>query len=119
MTADPPGNFRRRTVLAFAVAAAGFAATRMQLSAESASAALHRLLGQSAGVLAFGRIFRARQADAAADLLARLDGVDGNAVRSRIAELRMEDFAAGRVEVVNGWVLARIEAEACALIAAA
>ncbi len=118
MTAGQPGKLRRRTVLAFAVATAGLVTTHMQVSAESAAAALHRLLGRNAGVRALGRLFRARQSNAAADLLARLDGLDGSAVRSRIAELRMEDFAAGRVEVVNGWVLARIEAEVCALISA-
>ena len=119
MTAHQPGNLRRRTVLTFAVAAVGFATARVQLSADSASAALHRLFGRNAGVREFGRIFHARRPDAATDLLARLGGLDGSAVRSRLAELRMEDFAAGRVEVIDGWVLARIEAEACAFVAVA
>lgn len=119
MTADQPGNLRRRTVLAFAVAAAGIATTGVQVSADSASAALHRLLGRNSGVRAFGRIFHARRADAATDLVARLDGLDAGAVRSRLAELRAEDFAAGRVEVINGWVLARTEAAACAFVAGA
>lgn len=116
MTADQSGNLRRRTVLALAVAAAGFATTRVQLSAESVSAALHRLLGRSSGVRAFGRVVHGRRADAATDLLALLDGLDGSVVRSRLAELRAEDFAAGRVEVIDGWVLARTEAEACAVV---
>jgi hypothetical protein len=116
---DQPINLQRRTFLAFAVAAAAFAAARVSVSAEPVSAALHRLFGGNAGLREFGRIFHARQADAAARLLARLDGVDGSAVCSRVDALRKEDFAAGRVVVINGWVLARTEAEACALIAVA
>lgn len=116
-TADQPANFPRRTVLAFAVAAVVVAAARVQVSAESVSAALHRLFGGNAGLREFGRIFHAREADAAARLLARLDGLDGSAVCSRVDALRKEDFAAGRVVVINGWVLARTEAEACAFIA--
>ena len=116
-TADEPTNLRRRTVLAFAVAAMAVAAARVQVSAESVSTALHRLFGGNAGLPEFGQIFYAREADAAARLLARLDGVDGSAVCSRVDALRKEDFAAGRVVVINGWVLARTEAEVCAFIA--
>ena len=116
-TADEPTNLRRRTVLAFAVAAVVVAAARAQVSAELVSTALHRLFGGNAGLREFGQIFYAREADAAARLLARLDGVDGSAVCSRVDALRREDFAAGRVVVINGWVLARTEAEACAFIA--
>ncbi len=119
MTAVQPANLRRRTLLAFTVAAAGFAAATVPLSAESVPAALRRLFGGNAGLREFGRIFHARQADAAARLLARLDGLEGSAVRSRVDALRKEDFAAGRVVVINGWVLARTEAEACAFIAVA
>lgn len=117
MTADHSAKLPRRTVVAFALAAAGCAAAAVQFSRELTSAALHRLLGGNATVQRFGRIFHARQADAAARLLARLDGLDGNIIHSRLVELRMEDFTAGRVVVIDGWVLARTEAEACAFIA--
>lgn len=116
MTPDRPARLRRRAVLASAVAGVGFAIAGSRRCAEPVSAALHRLFGDHAGLQEFGRIFHARQANAAAHLLACLDGVEGNAVRSRLDALRKEDFAAGRVVVINGWVLARTEAEACAFI---
>ncbi len=119
MNADQPANLRRRTVLVSAVAAAGFAAARAQVTAESTTAALHRLFGAHAGLQEFGRIFRARHAGAATRLLARLDGLEGSALRARIDALRKEDFAAGRVVVIKGWVLARTEAEACAFVSVA
>jgi hypothetical protein len=75
------------------------------------------LFGGNASVREFGQIFHARQADAPARLLARLDGVAGSAVGLRVDALRKEDFAAGRVVVIKGWVLARAEAEACAFVA--
>lgn len=117
MSPDRPARIRRRAVLASAVAAVGFAIAGSRRCVEPVSAALHRLFGGDAGLQEFGRIFHARRASAAADLLARLDGVAGNAVRARVDALRKEDFAAGRVVVINGWVLARTEAEACAFIA--
>ena len=114
---DGPAKLQRRTVLAFPVVAAAFAAARVQVAAESVSAALHRLFGGNADLRKLGRIFHAREADAGERLLARLDGLEGSAVRLRVNALRMEDFAAGRVVVINGWVLARTEAEACAVAA--
>lgn len=116
-TANQPATVRRRTVLALAVAASGFATAEAQILAESVSAALHRLFGRNASLREFGRIFHARESDAAARLLARLDGLAGSAVRLHLDALRQEDFAAGRVVVIKGWVLARAEAEACAFIA--
>lgn len=118
MTADWPATLRRRAILAFAAGGAGFAVVSAHRCQEPVSAALHRLFGGNADLQEFGRIFHTRRPDAAAHLLARLDGVEGNTVRSRVDALRKEDFAAGRVVVINGWVLARTEAEACAFIAA-
>jgi hypothetical protein len=116
MIASPRAGLRRRTILASAIAAAGLATARLQVSAESVSAALHRLFGGNAELRRFGRLFRARQADAPARLLAHLDGLDGSAVRASVDRLRNEDFAAGRVVVIDGWVLAHAEAEACAFV---
>lgn len=117
MIANQPANLRRRTVLAFAIAVPTLAAANVRVHAESVSATLLRLFGKSASLREVGRIFNARQADAAACLLARLDGLEGSAVRLHVDALRKDDFAAGRVVVINGWVLARAEAEICAFIA--
>lgn len=79
--------------------------------------ALHSLFASAVGIREFGWKFRARDADAAARLLARLDDSQGVGVRTQIDALRQEDFADGRVVVIDGWVLARAEAEACAFVA--
>jgi hypothetical protein len=39
------------------------------------------------------------------------------ALRHNIAKLRADDFVAGRIALVDGWILARTEARACALAA--
>ena len=41
---------------------------------------------------------------------------DAGALRERFAELRSRDFARARIVRVDGWVLARCEAEVCALL---
>lgn len=110
-------DLRRRSFLALAVAAPGLAAGTARTPGESVTAALHRWLGNSRSLREFGRLFRARQVDADAQLVARLGSLDAHALGPRIKALRQEDFAAGRVVVIDGWVLARTEAEACAFIA--
>jgi hypothetical protein len=52
------------------------------------------------------------------DRLAGL-GADPDAARAWLAAARRDDFAAGEVLVLDGWVLARAEAELLALVATA
>lgn len=113
-----PATLRRRAMLAFAIATPTCALAKAWGRVNPVAVALHRLLGRGASIREFGRMFLAREANAGARLLARLDGVPGAAVCSQIDTLRKEDFAAGHVVVIDGWVLARTEAEACAFVAA-
>ena len=46
-------------------------------------------------------------------------GGDGSDARAWLAAARRDDFAAGEVLVLDGWVLARAEAELLALVATA
>lgn len=107
----------RRGVIALAVSAPGLVLAKPQAPVEPVSALLRRLFGGDRDLRNFGQIFRARQPDAAARLMARLHGREVGTVRAGVAALRQADFAAGRVVVIDGWVLARAEAEACAVIA--
>jgi hypothetical protein len=50
-------------------------------------------------------------------LLPEDEGNSPDRIRARLAELRRSDFAAGRTIVLDGWILARSEVQACALLA--
>ena len=52
----------------------------------------------------------------AGDLLAGVREGDPGALRRRIQDLRMRDFAREDTVIIGGWVLARVEARVCALI---
>lgn len=111
-------KLRRRTMLAFAAVVPACAVAKASVRADPLAHALRRIFGRGASIREFGRKFRTHDANAATRLLARLDGVQEVAVRTQIDALRKEDFSAGRVVVIDGWVLARAEAEACAFVAA-
>lgn len=54
-------------------------------------------------------------ADAGIDCMASVS--EGPALRAAFARARRSDFEAGRVVLVDGWVLARCEVACCALLA--
>jgi len=51
-----------------------------------------------------------------ASLFDGLDVARTAALRARLAEGRRRDFASGRTVIVDGWILARTELRACALL---
>jgi hypothetical protein len=106
--------------LAFAAPLGGLLATAPS-GAGALGGRLLSLVGDEAVARALGRRYLASLPDATAlagamDRLRALAPKDGAALRSAVAAAAA-DLAAGEVVVVAGWVLARAEAEALALIA--
>jgi hypothetical protein len=104
--------------LAFAAPLGGLLATAPS-GAGALGGRLLSLVGDEAVARALGRRYLASLPDATAlagamDRLRALAPKDGAALRSAVAAAAL---AAGEVVVVAGWVLARAEAEALALIA--
>lgn len=103
------------------------AQARADAGASSLSAAL-RTLGESLrlphSTKLLGQRFRTLRAHRheANLLLAELERTPhastAQSVAQRYAELRSNDFRANRIVIIDGWVLARAEAELCELLAA-
>ena len=89
--------------------------------AASPAQALLDLFDDPARAHAIGRAYLAGLAHRpAAEALARSvwqDLAGPGPVRSQVADLVRRDFAAGRIECADGWLLARTEARLCALAA--
>lgn len=119
----------RRPLLAATAAAAGaaaFAASPSSAVADPRRGALAALVGDAAAAAPLVRAYLARVPDApdrlralAARLAAGPAARGAEELRAWLAAARRDDFAAGDVLVLEGWVLARSEAELLALAALA
>jgi hypothetical protein len=124
---SPPGVGRRTALGGAAVLAAlgpGPAAAAAPPAAPSLPALLRAVVDDRAAARALGRAHLAAGAEPGA-LRARLEALaaaaprDAAGLRAAVREACARDLAAGDVAVVDGWVLARTEAEVLALIALA
>lgn len=70
------------------------------------------------GVRVVGRRYRAIHPDDELDLAIDLASLPDDAAVAALGDAVAADFAAGRIVVVDGWVLARTEARAAALLSA-
>ncbi len=103
----------RRTLLLGLSAACALPAPR------SARAALLDLFDDPARARGLGRAYLATAAtDANALAVAVMAGLPGTGrLRTEVATLIRADYAAGRIECVDGWLLSRTEARLCAIAA--
>lgn len=128
---DMVGLTRRRLLswgaaLALVPGAAGVAAGAVQDRApDDLSSRMRELLeeifGDRAAPKALGEAYlrryprRADSAEVMKDLLADHSPRDAAALGRLVAERRARDFREGRTVVLDGWILARSEAQLCAL----
>jgi hypothetical protein len=103
----------RRTLLLGLSAACALPAPR------SARAALLHLFEDPARARPLGRAYLATvTTDADALAAAVTAGLPGSGrLRTEVAALIRADYAAGRIECLNGWLLSRTEARLCAIAA--
>jgi len=91
-------------------------------SSDALLPALAVLFSDPWGARAIGRRYLARYpAEADADLLKEslfsgLNDTGPAGLRVRLAERRRQEFAAGQTVILDGWILARSELRACALL---
>jgi hypothetical protein len=119
----------RRAVLGAALGATVLAwpgpAPRAGVPPESLPGLLRGLVKDGAAARALGRAYLAGGQAEAGALRARLDALaaaaprDAAGLREAVRAASARDLAAGDVAVVDGWVLARTEAEILALMALA
>lgn len=120
----------RRPLLRNLAIGAGILAIGSSLQSDSAVSPAHpgrvvrSLFRDTEGARLLGRLYlrdHPDESDASAllNLLNVAAPLDATALRHRIAEQRMADFRSGHLISIEGWLLARTEARACALAALA
>lgn len=112
-------DHRRRALLALAAALPAWGVLRSDITLRDR---LLALVPRPASAIPIGKAYLAAhgaEAGRLTDLIAARLGqpVDDASLRRRVHEMVAEDFADGRVAMVDGWCLAETEARLCALAA--
>lgn len=114
---------RRRLIIGAGVALVAGAIPYAWPGAADTAARIVAVFGRPASAAAVGRAYLARfPEEASRSFLVgqlRLRNFRGSddALVSLLRNLAMEEYASGRVEIIDGWVLARSELRRCALAA--
>jgi hypothetical protein len=125
---NPFGELGRRAFLALAAAAAGcgvpLRAGRAQVPQSESAAGLALVFKHRQSAIAIGRRYLSHYPDdalphALAQAVLRGEGGTPAAARDALRARVREDFERGDTVLLEGWVLARSECQACAAIALA